>query len=329
MTPPTLEPIPTRTVVGVDVGGTKTLGLTVRCVDDGRGRRHATVLDRERIGSGAHDAGVLDRIEATVSTLLERAAEPVHAIGIGMAGFIGRDGIARTAANTPGLVGLDVPGRLGAAFGLPVIVENDANCVAVAARAQLAPEVADMVAVTLGTGIGGGIVIGGRLLHGTNGFAGEPGHMVIDPDGPLCPCGQHGCWERYASGNGLGWLARRAAERGAADSLIESAGSIDAIRGEHVTDLLDDDDPAAAAVFEEFTGYVALGVANLIVLLDPELVVIGGGLASQGERLARPVRATLARRFPSASTHRAVRIVVAPEGPDAGALGAAWLAAEL
>lgn len=316
-----------RLVIGVDVGGTKTLALLVRIEVDGTGTRVATALDRERRGSDAQGAGALDQIEAVVAALLQRAPGPVVAIGVGMAGFIGRDGIARSSANTPGLVGLDVSGRLLSVFGLPVLVDNDANCVAIAARAQLAPDVEHMVAVTLGTGIGGGVVVDGALLHGANGFAGEPGHMVVDPAGPLCPCGQRGCWERFASGSGLGWLARRAAAAGEADSILQLAGSVDDIRGEHVTELLDAGDPAAAAVFHEFAGYVALGIANLVVILDPGLVVIGGGLASQGERLAHEVRTALSARFPSATLHRSMQVVVAPEGPDAGALGAAWLVA--
>ena len=329
MTPPLPTP-GTRTVVAVDVGGTKTLGLLVGVVVDEQGHRDATVLDRELVPSGGREAVAYDRLESVVATLLSRSRAEgiaVDAIGVGMAGFIGLDGIARTAPNTPGLIGVDVPGRLGAAFGLPVVVDNDANCVAVAARAQLAPDVQQMVAVTLGTGIGGGVVIRGEVLRGAHGFAGEPGHMVIDPSGPLCPCGQHGCWERFASGSGLGWLARRAATAGHADSLIARAGSIEAIRGEHVAELLDEGDAAAATIFDEFAGYVALGLANLVVLLDPELVVLGGGLASEGARLADAVQTALAARFPSAITERSLQILVAPGGPDAGALGAAWLAA--
>ncbi|MHB1139647.1 MAG: ROK family protein [Microthrixaceae bacterium] len=317
----------TRTVIAIDVGGTKTLGLLVRIDVDEQGRGDATVLDREQTDSDARGPAAYDRIEQVVTTLRDRSAAPLDAIGVGMAGFIGRDGIARSAANTPGLIGVDVPGRLVATFGLPVIVDNDANCVAVAARAQLAPDVEHMVAITLGTGIGGGIVVDGDVLRGSHGFAGEPGHMVIDPSGPLCPCGQHGCWERFASGSGLGWLARRTAAAGDAPSFVQLAGSVDAIRGEHVTELLDRGDDAATAVFGEFAGYVALGVANLVVILDPELVVIGGGLASQGERLADAVQVALRSRFPSATGDRALEILVAPGGPDSGALGAAWLAA--
>jgi len=319
----------TRSVIGVDVGGTKTLAVRVP-FDSGSGTPVA--LDRERVGSDALADSAIEQIERSIQALIDRCAQvgdlPPEAIGLGMAGFISREGIAISSPNTPGLVGVDVPGRLRSRFGVPVVVDNDANCVAIAARREFAPEVETMLAVTLGTGIGGGIITGGRLLRGANGFAGEPGHMVIDPDGPQCPCGQRGCWERYASGSGLGWLARNAAAAGHADSLIAAAGTLEQISGEHVTDLMEHGDPAATAVFGEFAGYVTLGIANLIMLLDPEVVVIGGGLAAEGEVLSALVRTDLERRFPAASRHRHLTLLVAPEGPEAGALGAAILAVD-
>ena len=319
----------TRSVIGVDVGGTKTLAVRIPS-ETGSGTPDA--LDREQLGSEGLDDSAFDQIELSIRTLLDRcelAGDPApEAIGLGMAGFISREGIAISSPNTPGLVGVDVPGRLRERFDVPVVVENDANCVAIAARREFAPAVETMLAVTLGTGVGGGIITGGRLLRGANGFAGEPGHMVIDPAGPECPCGQRGCWERYASGTGLGWLARRAATAGSADSLIGAAGTIEQIRGEHVTELLHRGDAAATEVFGEFAGYVTLGIANLIMLLDPEVIVIGGGLAAEGDTLSALVREDLRRRFPAASRHRELHLVVAPEGPEAGALGAAILAAD-
>lgn len=335
-----------RSVIGVDVGGTKTLALrvslepidsagapSVPSAPDADAEPIATpqTLDRVLLASDAHDESALEQIELAVEALIDRAeadgqSRP-EAIGLGLAGFISRKGIAMSAPNTAGLVGVDVPARLRRRFRLPVSVDNDANCVAIAARARLAPHVDTMVAVTLGTGVGGGIIVGGELLRGANGFAGEPGHMVIDPAGPQCPCGQRGCWERYASGNGLGWLAREAASSGKAESLIRSAGSIDEIRGEHVTALLDEGDHDATVIFTEFAGYVALGLANLIMLVDPDMIVIGGGLAAQGERLSQLVSSALRERFPAATRHRELHLVVAPDGPDAGAIGAAILAA--
>ncbi len=304
-------------VIGVDVGGTKILSILASATE---------ILDREQVASDADGPEILNQIEASIAALLERSSETPAAIGVGMAGFIGLDGVARSAPNTKGLVGVDVPGTLHAKFGIPVRVENDANCVAIATRDRVAHDTDVLVAVTLGTGIGGGVIIDGGLFRGTNGFAGEPGHMVIDPSGPLCPCGQRGCWERFASGTGLAWLARRAANAGSADSLVAHAGSIEDIKGEDVSDLAAAGDTESQTVFEEFAFYVATGVANLIVLLDPQMVVIGGGLASLGDQLLGPVQTALSDHFPSATRDRDTQIVMAPGGPDAGAWGAALLA---
>jgi glucokinase len=310
--------------IGVDVGGTKTLSVLVELPPHG-GRPH--VLDRELLPSLAHSDEALGMIVQSVNALMERDATVPAAIGVGLAGFVDRRGIVRRAPNTPGLVGVDVAGELGLRFDLPTLVDNDANCAAVAAHRIVGGGCESLVAVTLGTGIGGGVILDGKLLRGANGFAGEPGHMVIDPDGPLCPCGQRGCWETYASGTGLARLAREAAKTGRAPRLLELAGSLDAIRGEHVTGLLDERDPGAVEVFREFAGYVALGVANLVMLLDPEAVVIGGGMSSHGDLLEQLVGAELESRFTGAVRERNVRIMVTPGGPEAGAIGAAILGA--
>ncbi len=149
-----------------------------------------------------------------------------------------------------------------------------------------------MVLVTLGTGIGGGLIVGDELVRGAAGFAGEPGHMVVDPNGPPCPCGRRGCWERYASGSGLGRLGREAAEAGRAGAVVALAGGDpEAVRGEHVTAAAAGGDPEALAVMADFAWWVALGMANLVNLLDPEVVIIGGGLAEAGELLLGPTRA--------------------------------------
>ena len=311
-------------IIGVDVGGTKTLAVLADVpVEVGA---PPTVVDRELVPSNAAAAEVLDPIRAAVGALRERSELPVEGLGVGLAGFIDRKGVVHKAPNLAGLVGSDVGATLRGELGVPVTVDNDANCVAVAAHALLPDVPTCLVAVTFGTGIGGGIVIEGELLRGGNGFAGEPGHMVIDPDGHPCPCGQRGCWEQYGSGKGLGRLAREACVRGEAPAVLASAGGdVERIRGEHVTDLLDDEDPGAQAIFSEYAGYVALGFANLRVLLDPDVIVIGGGLSAHGDDLLEMVDRATAERFPSAVAGRRSRVVVSPGGPDGGAIGAALL----
>lgn len=310
--------------IGVDVGGTKTRALLVELPPSGL---PPIVIDRFEARSQAESGEVVSTIIEAVGTLIDRDATEPASIGVGLAGFVDRRGVVRHAPNTPGLVGVDVAAELGERFDLPTLVDNDANCTAVAAHRLVANDAQSLVAITLGTGIGGGVVLDGRLLRGANGFAGEPGHMVIDLDGAPCACGQRGCWEAYASGTGLARLARLAVEQGRAPAVMEAAGSIDAIRGEHVTDLVEHGDQGALEIFGEFAGYVALGVANVIMLLDPDAVVIGGGLSAHGELLEVLVGEHLEARFSGAVRDRNVRIMVTPGGPDAGAVGAAILGA--
>ena len=150
--------------------------------------------------------------------------------------------------------------------------------------------------VTLGTGIGAGIITSGRLLHGAQGFAGEPGHMVVDPNGPPCPCGKRGCWERFASGSGLGRLARDAASGGRLDAAVALAGGDpEAVRGEHVTASARAGDVESQAVLDELARWIALGLANLVNVLDPALIVIGGGLVEAADLLLPPGPASLCR----------------------------------
>ena len=311
-------------VVGIDVGGTKTLAALIRVTGVGSA---PILLDSERCRTRADADQLVADIEGAVSALLDRSEVAVSGIGVGLAGFVDRDGVVRRAPNCGGLVGLRLGELLEQRFGLPVVIDNDANCVAVLAHHVLAPDCADLLAVTLGTGIGGGLVVGGRLLRGFNGFAGEPGHMVIDPDGPECPCGQRGCWERFASGAGLAWLARRAVDAGHADDVLAAAGAPDAVRGDHVTDLIQHESPGALEVFAEYAGYVALGLANLILVLDPGTIVIGGGISNHGDRLGALITRALDERFPSAVVGREVEIVMTPGGPEAGAMGAGLLGA--
>ena len=303
-------------VLGIDVGGTKILGIRVV---------NGEVADRIRVPSQGTHSGVVGQIESVIAQLIERSDAHPRSVGLGIAGFVGMDGVARSAPNTPGLIGVNLVESLSEKFGLDVFVNNDANCAAIAV-AHNRPPSAGLLAITLGTGIGGGFVMDGTLIRGRHGYAAEPGHMVVDPNGPKCPCGNFGCWERFASGSGLGWLARRAADAGRGDLLIAAAGSTDQITGETVTALLGKQNPEAQAVFGEFIFYLALGVSNLIMLLDPQDVVISGGLAQLGDTLIEPLLECIKDQFPVAVTQRETSITVADLGEDAGAWGAALLA---
>ncbi|HMT61310.1 MAG TPA: ROK family protein, partial [Microthrixaceae bacterium] len=226
--PPVGSPAPAgAVVVGLDVGGTKILGLSIAA--DGPPR---PVRQQSRPTPRSADA-LIEELAAVAELVADGAA--IARVGVGIPGFIDMDGIPRQAPNLPGVVGVDVGALLGGRLQCEVVVDNDANCAAWAAARTDAIAARDVVAVTLGTGIGGGLVVDGKLVRGAHGFAGEAGHMVVDPDGPPCPCGRRGCWERYASGSGLGYLARKAAMDGLLETVLAEGGGIESIRGEHVT----------------------------------------------------------------------------------------------
>jgi glucokinase len=316
-------------VVGLDLGGTKILGQVLD-PDDQRRALAVRRVDTPR-GGAAIVAAMADVVSSLQQDLVESGRGPIDAVGAGVAGLVDPQGIIAFAPNLPGVVDLDVRGAVATATGLPVVVDNDANTATVAEHRLGAGRGADdLVLVTLGTGIGGGMIIGGEIRRGAAGFAGEPGHMVVDPHGPPCPCGRRGCWERFASGSGLGRIARDAAGAGRADAIVARAGGdVDGVRGEHVTDAAADGDPDAVAIMAEFGWWVALGVSNLENLLDPEVVVIGGGLADAGELLLAPTRDAYATLVLAHEHRPPARIVGAELGGDAGAIGAGLLALDL
>jgi glucokinase len=304
--------------VGVDVGGTKVLALAL----DESGRRIGK--EARRPTPKGSDA-LLDAIVGVITEVRASAGE-VSAVGVGVPGLVDRSGCLAVGPNLPGITELPFRDELQGRMGLPVSVDNDATCATWAeVKLGAARGASEAFMVTLGTGIGGGVVTSGRLQRGHNGFAGEPGHMVVDPDGIPCPCGRRGCWERYASGSGLGRLAREAAESGKGARLIELAGDAELVRGEHVAAAAREGDAEAIEVFRQFGWWAALGIANLVNLLDPEIVVVGGGLVEAGEVVLGPIRSA-ARELELAAEYRPdVPIVPAVLGGDAGAIGAALI----
>ena len=307
--------------IGLDLGGTKCLGV---CLDD-----DGAIVDEHRLPTpeGKGEEAILEVLAAVAEELLSRSPSDPRGVGIGVPGLVDGRGVLRFAPNLPGVVELDVRGALTDRLGLPVVVENDASCAAWGERGRGAGRGLDhMVMVTLGTGIGGGLVLDGRLYRGANGFAGEIGHMIIDRHGPRCPCGQRGCWERFASGSGLGRLAREAALAGRAARVIALAGGdAEDVRGEHVTTAAMEGDEGALAVMDEFAWYVALGLANLANAFDPQAFVVGGGLVEAGDVLLDPVRRSFASLVEAADHRPPVEILPAALGEHAGAIGAALL----
>lgn len=309
-------------VVGVDLGGTKVLGVAVDP------SRPAEVVAEVRVLTPAGAGPIVEAI-ATVVERLAADAGPVDALGIGAAGLVDRDGVLRYGPNLPLVTDLDLRGTFSARFGVPVAVDNDATCAAWAeAQVGAAAGARHAVLVTLGTGIGAGIIADGRRLRGAHGLAGEPGHLCVDPQGPRCPCGRRGCWERFASGSGLARLALDAAAAGRIPGVLDLAGGdAESVRGEHVTRAAEEGDAGAAEVLRDLGWWVALGLAGLVNVLDPEVVVIGGGLVAAGEALLAPTRAAFAELVLGTEHRPRVPIVAARLGVGAGAVGAALLAA--
>ena len=301
---------------GIDVGGTKCLGVVVDA--DG------TIERTARLPTRYDNDGLIE-----VLAELARSLEPWDTLGVGVAGMVTRGGVVRASPNLGKVTELHVRERLEELLGRAVVVDNDATCATVAEwKIGAARGAHDVVFVAFGTGIGGGFVSEGSLIRGAHGFAGEIGHMVVDPDGPRCACGRLGCWERFASGAGL---ARWASEQPAHDEIAEQLDKPDdvVLRGEDVMAAARLGSKAAGEIVELFGRWAALGMANLTNAFDPELLVIGGGLADAADLIVEPI----VRWFDEllyAPDHRPhPRIEVAQLGPQAGAIGAALLAAGL
>lgn len=310
--------------VGVDVGGTKVLGVVVDFSDVGGPQ----VLERVHVPvttASPHEPGNLgEQVSAVVESLVAAAGAGNVPVGIGVAGYVDLHGEVVRSPNVPQAVGVDLLGAVRDRTGIEAVVDNDANCVATAALMWRRPVVSDLVAVTLGTGIGGGVVAGGKLLRGARGFAGEPGHMVIVPGGLPCVCGQRGCWERYASGTALAEMAEDAFTTGRVRFGATQEG-VPAGSGERLVEAARMGDEDATEVISEYSAHLALGLANLMNLLDPGLVVISGGVALALDVMLDHIRAELASNPTVAD--RMPSVEVAPFADAAGAVGAATAAA--
>jgi len=307
---------------GVDLGGTN---VRVALVDpDG------TIVEQRRSPTPGSLDGIVDHIAGEVRRFAALRPE-AGALGVGAAGMVDHDGVIHYSPNVPAFIEAPVRERLATVVGLPTVVDNDANVAAVgelthgAARGRH-----DFLLVTLGTGVGGGVVSGGRVLRGAHGFGAEIGHFQVDPGGPRCACGQPGHWEALASGTALGALGRERAAVGEAPSVVARAGGDpDAVEGVHVGDAALAGATDAVAIVGEYADQVARGLVGLVNILDPELVVVSGGLVDLGDVLLAPLRAAFVGRIEGAAHRPEVPIVRAALGGDAGVIGAAVLAREL
>ncbi|MDQ1538510.1 MAG: glucokinase [Actinomycetota bacterium] len=308
--------------IGLDIGGTKISGGVID--------RDGKILAKARRNTPALDPAAI--IQEAASLTRELSAEhKVEAVGVACAAYINREG--STVYFSPNLAWRDEPlqQRLEAALDLPVTIENDANAAAWGEfRFGVAAGASNMVMVTVGTGIGGGIVVDGVLMHGAFGVAAELGHMRVVPGGIRCGCGNRGCWEMYASGTALVREARELVISGTphAARLGElCGGDPEALEGPDVTRAAVEGDPAAVELLVDLGVWIGEGVASVAAVLDPELVVLGGGVSEAGSLLIEPALGAFRRQLTGRGHRPEARFALASLGNDAGMIGAADLAA--
>lgn len=308
-------------MIGIDIGGTK---IAAGVVDES-----GKILASVRRPSPS------DSRKKMIKTCAELVSEltadfKVEGIGAGAPGFV--DGGRSTVLFTPNVAWKNEPlgEKLADATGLPTVIENDANCAAWAeVRFGAARGAKNAVVVTVGTGIGGGVIIDGNLVRGARGLAGEIGHLKVKQIGRRCGCGQFGCWERYGSGRALVHEARELAQYAAARAgrLLELAGGYPAdITGLHVSQAAAEGDPAAIECFEIVGTWLGFGMADLAAILEPEVFVLAGGVSEAGELLRAPAVRALDKNLTAHAYRPAPQVRLASLGNDAGIIGAADLA---
>jgi glucokinase len=309
-----------RLAAGLDLGGTKIAGVLL----DEEGR----VRSRTVGGSPAGDPAALREALFGVLEDLRRGGEPV-AVGVGVAGLV--DQASGTLWYAPNIAWREVRIRdlVADRTGLPCVVDNDANAAAVGeARYGSGRGYTHLLIVTVGTGIGGGIVIDRALYRGAHGFAAEIGHVVVEPGGPRCGCGNLGCWEQMASGQALARLAREEVEAHP-EGVIAKAAAGGPPEGVHVTVAAAGGDPPARRIVAEVGRRLGEGLAGLANVLDPQAIVVGGGVAEIGDPLLGPAREAFLAMLEAPAHRPDVPLLPAALGNDAGAVGAASLALEL
>jgi glucokinase len=309
--------------IGVDLGGTN---IKVGVVDPS-----GNLLYKAERPTGAEDG--VDAVIARITSSAREAAEAsgtswnqIAGIGVGLPGFLDISrGVVKRLTNLPWE---NVPIRelLEKAWNRPVMIDNDANVAALGeAWSGAGTGVSDLVCITLGTGVGGGVIAGGRLIHGVGGAAGEIGHIRIEEDGALCGCGQRGCLETIASATGIVRMVKEMVSSGR-ETALAAAVRADTLSTRDVFREMEAGDPVAEEVIDRATDALAQAMATLSVILNPARFIIGGGVARAGEALFRPLRRAYQKRaLPSAA--EGVTIVPAQLGNDAGVIGAAGLVA--
>jgi glucokinase len=309
-----------RRAIGIDVGGTKVAGVLLG--EDGR------IAAREERITPADDVDATMDTIYLVAKVLAAGTDPV-AVGVGAAGMV--DFAAGAVRSAPNLAWREVPIRdlVATRTDLPCVVDNDANAAAWGEfRFGAVRGYRDVLAVTVGTGIGGGIITDGSLFRGAHGFAAEIGHIIVEPGGPRCGCGNLGCWEQVASGRAIDRLGRQEVARNPRGRIAELASGSE-VTGHHVAAAAHQGDPAGSAILTTVGRRLGEGIAGLVNVLDPEVVVVGGGVAEEGDLVLEPARRAYLEAVEAPQHRPEVPILAAALGNDAGAIGAAGLALDL
>lgn len=305
---------------GIDVGGTKIAGGVVDL--DG------VIIEELRVESPATDAEAIEEAIAGLVTQL-RERHPIETVGVGAAGYVDKSRAVVLFAPNVAWRNEDLKGELEKRVELPVVIENDANAAAWGEFAfGAARDAEDLLLVTVGTGVGGGLVLDGEVYRGANGVGAEIGHMRVVPNGILCGCGKHGCFEQYASGSALVREARSLAMSGAqiAQGMLQRAGGdLQKITGPLITEAARDGDAGARQQLAELGRWLGEGVASLTEVLDPEVVVVGGGVSEADDLLLAPMREAFAGQLVGRGFRPIPEIRKAELGNRAGLIGAADL----
>ncbi len=309
--------------IGVDIGGTKIAAGIVGPEGDVQavGRRSTPKRDAD---------AVVEVISELVDSLVRGTEEEIIGVGLGVAGFVDATQSMVLTASNLGWNSVPIKAKLERSLSLPVIVENDANAAAWGEyRFGAGVGRTDMIMVTVGTGVGGGIVMCGKLQRGAHGLGSEFGHMVLVPEGRLCACGLHGCWEQYASGSSLVRYARDLAgeDRTEAEIMLSLGdGTPEGIQGLHVSDAAAQGDPVALEAFDRLGLWLGRGMADIAAMLDPAVFVVGGGVIESGDLILRPTMESFAASLVSREVRPLTPIVPAILGNAAGIVGAGDLA---
>ena len=320
---PQLSPSPA--FIGIDIGGTKTFGVAVNESGD--------LLEERLLPTPQGAAELIGTASSMYFELSERVVQSsnkrfeVLGLGIGIAGLVDINGQIRRAPNLVDVDGLDIGPILEPKLGVPVYVDNDVNCAALAELSDgAAALVNNSLLVTLGTGIGGALIVDGDIHRGAFGMAGEPGHMIVNPHGFICACGKEGCWEAYASAAGLRNLAIDRAQNGQLEEIhYKVQGDLNKIASEDITQAARRGDIQCLELINEFAYWIALGLTNCAALLDPELIIIGGGLVAEWDLLGDRIRHSFDELLLASTQRNRIPIKPAENGKAAGAIGATLL----